>query len=184
MDAPFAGLPPDRYDIRLTTVTLDNPYLISDTDKLKRSTFQLRLRHRDLALAHGLRAEQVRNIDDCAGECRCFSAASAGGKPFRIRPMEPGVPVRVFLGQGRRRRAGRRVLRRFRRFPGIFHQLIPPPVQHANAQRLKRDQLRGSPAAALFGQATVRLARRLEPHRRPAAQLGGAARDQDRHWRE
>jgi iron complex outermembrane receptor protein len=56
----------DPKDIRLTTVTLENPYLISEIDNLN-VTFDYDLGFASLRSITGYASSTVRNVDDCAG---------------------------------------------------------------------------------------------------------------------
>lgn len=56
----------DPHDIRLTTVTLENPYLISEIDNLNVS-LEYQLGFATLRSITGYAHSEVRNVDDCAG---------------------------------------------------------------------------------------------------------------------
>ena len=58
---------PDPRDIRLTTVTLENPYLISEIDNLS-INLEYDLGFATLRSVTGYVRSDVRNLDDCAGE--------------------------------------------------------------------------------------------------------------------
>lgn len=58
---------PDPRDIRLTTVTLENPYLISEVDNLS-VNLEYDLGFATLRSITGYVRSDVRNLDDCAGE--------------------------------------------------------------------------------------------------------------------
>jgi iron complex outermembrane receptor protein len=60
---------PEPDDIHLTTVTLDNPYLISEIDNLS-VNFEYDLGFASLRSVTGYARSTVRNVDDCAGEAR------------------------------------------------------------------------------------------------------------------
>jgi iron complex outermembrane receptor protein len=56
----------DPHDIRLTTVTLENPYLISEIDNLN-VNLEYELGFATLRSITGYVRSEVRNVDDCAG---------------------------------------------------------------------------------------------------------------------
>ena len=56
----------DPHDIRLTTVTLENPYLISEIDNLN-VNLEYELGFATLQSITGYVRSEVRNVDDCAG---------------------------------------------------------------------------------------------------------------------
>jgi iron complex outermembrane receptor protein len=63
---PNPNFLPDPHDIRLTTVTLENPYLISEIDNLN-VLVEDELGFATLRSITGYVRSEVRNIDDCAG---------------------------------------------------------------------------------------------------------------------
>ncbi|HEU4688710.1 MAG TPA: TonB-dependent receptor, partial [Vicinamibacterales bacterium] len=58
---------PDPHDIRLTTVTLENPYLVSEIDSLS-INLEYDLGFASFRSISGYVRSNVRNVDDCAGE--------------------------------------------------------------------------------------------------------------------
>jgi iron complex outermembrane receptor protein len=64
--APNPAFLPDPNDIRLTTVTLENPYLISEIDNLN-VNLEYDLGFASLRSITGYARSEVRNVDDCAG---------------------------------------------------------------------------------------------------------------------
>jgi iron complex outermembrane recepter protein len=141
----------DPDDIRLTTVTLDNPYLISDTDNFN-VNFQYDFGAASLRSLTGYARSDVRNLDDCAG-MPVLIGCVRGASPSEYDQWSQEFQL-VFPGRGP--------------WQGIvgayfadsddflhFHQFIP----RLNAQTLNdHESSSEDTAAAVFGQATVRLA--------------------------
>ena len=64
---PNPGYLVDRNDIRLTTVTLENPYLISEIDNVA-INLSYDLKFATLRSITGYARSKIRNLDDCAGD--------------------------------------------------------------------------------------------------------------------
>jgi iron complex outermembrane receptor protein len=140
-------------DIRLTTVTLENPYLISEIDNAD-VNLQYDLEFATFRSITGYARSDVRNLDDCAG-MPVLEGCVRGVSPARFEQWSQEFQL-VFP------RAGA--------FEGIagayyaeaesvlnFHQLLPRlSTQPLNDVHSASDES----AAAVFGQATVQLAER------------------------
>lgn len=141
---------PDPDDIRLTTVTLDNPYLISDTDNFN-VNFQYDFGIAALRSLSGYARSDVRNIDDCAG-MPVLLGCIRGASPNQYEQWSQEFQL-VFPGQG----AVQGIVGAY--FAGSddflhFHQLLP----QLNTQVLNDyESSSKETAAAVFGQASVRL---------------------------
>ncbi len=141
----------DPADIRLTTVTLANPYLISEIDNLN-VKLEYDLGFATLRSLTGYARSEVRNLDDCAG-MPILQGCVRGTNPTKYDQWSQELQL-VFPRTGS--------------VEGLvgayysdsdssrdFHQLLPL----LNSQPLNDYQSTSSePAAAVFGQATVRLA--------------------------
>ena len=143
----------DPHDIRLTTVTLENPYLISEIDNLN-VNLEYDLGYASLRSITGYARSKVRNVDDCAG-LPVLQGCVRSALPHRIRPVEPGTPAGVSPVRRNRRHRGRVLLRC--RYVRGFYQLLPL----VNSQPLNDNHSTTSdPTSAVFGQATVHFADR------------------------
>ena len=100
----------DRNDIRLTTVTLANPYLISEIDNLA-INLSYDLEFATLRSITGYARSKIRNLDDCAGMPGCWAASER--RAGAARAVEPGAAARV-CADGLDRRTDRCLLRRCR----------------------------------------------------------------------
>lgn len=135
-------------DIRLTTVTLENPYLISEIDNVD-VNLDYDLGFATLRSITGYARSNVRNLDDCAG-MPVLEGCVRGARPVRFEQWSQEFQL-VFP------RAGA--------IEGIagayyadaesvlnFHQLLPVlSTQPLNDVHSTSDE----PAAAVFGQATM-----------------------------
>lgn len=141
----------DPQDIRLTTVTLANPYLISEIDNLN-VNLEYDLSFATLRSITGYARSEVRNLDDCAG-MPILQGCVRGTDPSKYDQWSQELQL-VFPRTGS--------------VEGLvgayysdadtsrdFHQLLPL----LNSRPLNDYQSTSSePAAAIFGQATVHLA--------------------------
>jgi iron complex outermembrane receptor protein len=141
----------DPNDIRLTTVTLANPYLISETDNVS-----IRFQH-DFGIATlrsitGYARSEVRNLDDCAGMPFLLGCVR-GADPSRYDQWSQELQL-VFAREGS---VEGLVGAYFSSADAYlhFHQTFPLISSQAlNDYRSSTEE----PAAAVFGQATVHLA--------------------------
>jgi iron complex outermembrane receptor protein len=141
----------DPGDIRLTTVTLDNPYLISDTDNFN-VTFEYDFGIATLRSLTGYARNEVRNIDDCAG-MPVLRGCVRGASPSEYDQWSQEFQL-VFAGKGTVQGLAGAYFADADKFLH-FHQLLP----ELNTQTLNDyESSSEESAAAVFGQATVRLA--------------------------
>ncbi len=142
---------PDPDDIRLTTVTLDNPYLISDTDNFN-VNFQYDFGIATLRSLTGYARSDVRNLDDCAG-MPVLVGCVRGASPSEYDQWSQEFQL-VFPGKGAVQGIVGAYFADSEDFLH-FHQFIP----RLNTQTLNDyESSSEESAAAVFGQATLRLA--------------------------
>ena len=144
----------DPHDIRLATVTLENPYLISEIDNLN-VNLEYDLGFASLRSITGYARSEVRNVDDCAG-----LPDPAGLRPIRapqrVRPVEPGTPAAVPAVR-RSTKASVGAYYSDADASAVFYQVLPL----VSAQPLNDNQSTESGStSAVFGQATVHFAHR------------------------
>ena len=84
----------DPSDIRLTTVTLANPYLVTENDNAS-MTLDYDLTFGTLRLVTGYARSRTDNLDDCAGNP--MLAGLREGRHARIRPSRVQLPEQLFL---------------------------------------------------------------------------------------
>lgn len=141
----------DPDDIRLTTVTLDDPYLISDTDNFN-VTFQYDFGIASLRSLTGYARNDLRNIDDCAGMPQ-LRACVRGASPSEYEQWSQEFQL-VFPGNGAVQGLAGAYFADSDDFLH-FHQFIPEfAAEMLNDYETSTEES----AAAVFGQATLRLA--------------------------
>ena len=138
----------DPDDIRLTTVTIDNPYLISKVDNLSLN-FEYELGFATFRSISGYVQSDVRNVDDCAGSpvlANCVRSAQPNEFDQWSQELQLVFPrsgsvdgiVGAYFSEADAKLA--------------FYQLLPV----INAQPLSDNlSTRDESTAALFGQATL-----------------------------
>ncbi len=143
----------DPHDIRLTTVTLESPYLISEIDNLN-VNLDYDLGFATLRSVTGYARSEVRNVDDCAG-IPVLRGCVRSGQPIEFDQLSQEFQL-VFPRSG----AVEGIVGAFYSDAdeaSAFYQLLPA----VNAQPLSDNHSTGSElASALFGQATVHFADR------------------------
>ena len=164
----------DPHDIRLTTVTLENPYLISEIDNLN-VNLEYDLGYPSLRSITGYAHSRVRNVDDCAG-LPVLQGCNRSALPNRVRPVEPGIPAGVSpVRRLRRHRGG--VLLRCRCVRGVLPVVAARELPTAQRQQLhdqRSDVRRVWPGDRAFR-------RQMERDGRPALESGRATRDDRRN---
>jgi len=140
----------DPTDIRLTTVTLENPHLTTETDNLSLD-LQWDLGFATLRSISGYARNEVRNLDDCAG-IPILQGCVRGSRPATYEQWSQEIQL-LLAGKGRV--DGIVGAHYFEADSAIdFHTFIPStPINDSHATERET-------AVAVFGQANLRLAER------------------------
>ena len=139
------------HDIRLTTVTLENPYLISEIDNLS-VNLEYDLGYPSLRSITGYAHSRVRNVDDCAG-LPLLQGCNRSALPNDFDQFSQEIQL-VFPRSG----AFEGIVGAYYSdadASGAFYQLLPL----VNSQPLNdNNSTTSGPTSAVFGQATVHFA--------------------------
>lgn len=147
---PHPGQLVDPRDIRLTTVTLENPYLVTEMD-LVSLNLEYDLGGATVRTISGYAYSYVRNLDDCAG-VPLLQGCVRGARPLRYEQWSQEIQL---LLPGRGRLDGLLGASYLESDESVnWHQFLPriSPIPITDAHETESDT-----AAAVFGQATLRL---------------------------
>jgi iron complex outermembrane recepter protein len=150
---PHPDFLPNPDDIRVTTVTLSNPYLITENDSAN-ITLEYDLPFATLRSISGYARNETRNLDDCAG-IPLLTNCVRGARPISYRQWSQELQLH-FRGSGTL--DGVAGIYYFHaRDTRDYHEFLPgvDPAPLTNSHSTVRER-----SAAAFGQATLQLSDR------------------------